>query len=152
MPPRSDLHLVALLHLAAREISAILEDHLRKEGLPKLTARQAIAMLTINRRPSVPQTQLAELVAMDRSSLSEMLRRMLRKGLISRARGDDARSLLVTLSAKGQALVPQIQRAESATTKAVAHAVGSDGADLRTKLAQLHRVRSSDATTTRRPI
>ncbi len=59
-------------------------------------------MLTLAQNEGVSQTQLVELTGIDRSTLADVVRRMLKKGLLQRRRTrDDARAYAVKLTDEG---------------------------------------------------
>lgn len=120
-----DLPLVELLHAAAREVSTLFEGELKTLRITDITARQAVAILVLERHPRITQKALAELTDMDRSSLSEMLRRMEERDLIRRVTdAADARAKHLSLLPAAEALLPDIKKAERATVAIVAKAVG----------------------------
>ncbi len=91
----------------ARVVSAranqLFEDLTRQTAI---TARQYGALLTLHQKGAVTLTDLAAEICVDRSTLTEMVRRLVREGLISRTgNGHDRRSALVALTAEGEAAV-----------------------------------------------
>ncbi len=78
-------------------------------GQNAITARQYGALLTLHQRGSMTLTELADAISVDRSTLTEMVRRLQRAGLITRAgNGQDRRSAVVALSPEGEAAVAQL--------------------------------------------
>lgn len=127
MPATPDLPLVELLHAASREVSTLFETELEKVGIDDLTARQAAAILVLEKHSSVTQRELADLTGMDRSSLSEMLRRMETRTLIERKSDPkDARSWHLELSSGAKDLLPNIKKAERATMGIISKATGGN--------------------------
>jgi len=93
---RSPLH---LLHRAGQCASEIFQNEL---GNDELTPRQYAILLTVSQNEGLSQTQLVELTGIDRSTLADVVRRMLKKGLLQRRRTrDDARAYAVKLTDEG---------------------------------------------------
>jgi MarR family transcriptional regulator, temperature-dependent positive regulator of motility len=93
---RSPLH---LLHRAGQCASEIFQKEL---GNDELTPRQYAILLTVSQNEGLSQTQLVELTGIDRSTLADVVRRMLKKGLLQRRRTrDDARAYAVKLTDEG---------------------------------------------------
>ncbi|HML27847.1 MAG TPA: MarR family transcriptional regulator [Hyphomicrobium sp.] len=93
---RSPLH---LLHRAGQCASEIFQTEL---GHDELTPRQYAILLTVGQNEGLSQTQLVELTGIDRSTLADVVRRMLKKGLLQRRRTrDDARAYAVKLTDEG---------------------------------------------------
>ncbi|MET0407761.1 MAG: MarR family transcriptional regulator [Hyphomicrobium sp.] len=93
---RSPLH---LLHRAGQCASEIFQVEL---GSDELTPRQYAILLTVAQNEGLSQTQLVELTGIDRSTLADVVRRMLKKGLLHRRRTrDDARAYAVKLTDEG---------------------------------------------------
>ena len=75
-------------------------------GQAAITPGQYAALLTLHQKGAMTLTELAVAIRVDRSTLTEMVRRLVRAGLITRAgNGADRRSAVVTLSLEGQAAV-----------------------------------------------
>jgi len=75
-------------------------------GQSDITARQYGALLTLHQESQVTLTELAQHISVDRSTLTEMIRRLLRAGLVARSdHGSDRRSVLVALTPAGEAAV-----------------------------------------------
>ncbi len=71
-------------------------------GSDELTPRQYAILLTVAQNEGLSQTQLVELTGIDRSTLADVVRRMLKKGLLQRRRTrDDARAYAVKLTDEG---------------------------------------------------
>ena len=92
---RSPLH---LLHRASQCGTDLFQGELSGG----LTPRQFIILQTVARHEGLSQTQLVERTGIDRSTLADVIRRMLRKGLLQRRRTrDDARAYSVKLTEEG---------------------------------------------------
>jgi DNA-binding MarR family transcriptional regulator len=93
---RSPLH---LLHRAGQCADEIFQIEL---GGDDLTPRQYAVLLTVAQNEGLSQTQLVELTGIDRSTLADIVRRMLKKGLLQRRRTRaDARAYAVKLTEEG---------------------------------------------------
>ena len=67
-----------------------------------LTPRQYAILLTVAQNEGLSQTHLVEKTGIDRSTLADIVRRLLKKGLLQRRRTkDDARAYAVKLTEEG---------------------------------------------------
>jgi len=67
-----------------------------------LTPRQYAVLITVAHNEGLSQTNLVDRTGIDRSTLADIIRRMLKKGLIQRRRTkEDARAYAVRLSEEG---------------------------------------------------
>ena len=93
---RSPLH---LLHRAGQCAAEIFQIEL---GDAELTPRQYAVLVTVAQNEGLSQTQLVGLTGIDRSTIADVIRRMLKKGLLQRRRTrDDARAYAVKLTEDG---------------------------------------------------
>jgi len=93
---RSPIH---LLHRAGQCASEIFQDEM---GERDLTPRQFAVLVAVSQNEGVSQTHLVEKTGIDRSTLADIVRRMLKKGLLQRRRTkDDARAYAVKLTDEG---------------------------------------------------
>ena len=75
----------------------------REVGSRELTKQQFILLAALEKHDGASQTTLVEVTGIDRSTLAEMVRRMLDKGLLSRERTEeDQRANAVAISAAGR--------------------------------------------------
>lgn len=83
-----------------------------------LTTRQFAVLYVLLRHGAMIQADLAELTTTDKSTLGEMLRRMAERGLLAIVTGDDKRSMVISITGAGRALVldaiPRVIRAQQA--------------------------------------
>jgi len=71
-----------------------------------LTPRQYAVLLTVARHEGLSQTELVDRTGIDRSTLADIIRRMLKKGLLQRQRTKrDARAYAVRLTDTGRAVL-----------------------------------------------
>ncbi len=71
-------------------------------GIGDLTPRQYAILVTVSQNEGVSQTHLVEKTGVDRSTLADIVRRMLKKGLLQRRRTkEDARAYSVKLTEEG---------------------------------------------------
>ena len=93
---RSPIH---LLHRAGQCAGDIFAAEMDDAGL---TPRQFAVLLTVAQNEGVSQTDLVERTGVDRSTLADIVRRMLKKGLLQRRRTkNDARAYAVKLTEEG---------------------------------------------------
>ncbi len=93
---RSPIH---LLHRAGQCAGDIFQGEMA-EG--DLTPRQYAVLLAVSQNEGVSQTQLVDKTGVDRSTLADIVRRMLKKGLLQRRRTkEDARAYSVKLTDEG---------------------------------------------------
>jgi DNA-binding MarR family transcriptional regulator len=78
----------------------------KEAGDADLTPRQYAVLAAAGRHPDISQTGLVEQTGVDRSTLADIVRRLVKKGLLQRKRTRrDARTYAVRLTAKGQSAV-----------------------------------------------
>ena len=71
-------------------------------GEGDLTPRQYAVLVAVSQNEGLSQTDLVERTGVDRSTLADIVRRMLKKGLLQRRRTkDDARAYAVKLTDEG---------------------------------------------------
>lgn len=93
---KSPIH---LLHRAGQCAGDIFQTEM---GGGDLTPRQYAVLLTVSLNEGLSQTHLVEKTGIDRSTLADIVRRMLKKGLLQRRRTkEDARAYAVRLTEEG---------------------------------------------------
>ncbi len=93
---RSPIH---LLHRAGQCAADIFQGEM---AAGDLTPRQYAVLVAVSQNEGVSQTHLVEKTGVDRSTLADIVRRMLKKGLLQRRRTkDDARAYAVKLTEEG---------------------------------------------------
>ena len=108
---RSPIHLLHRVSQCASDIFAV------EIGDADLTPRQYAILLTVSQNEGLSQTDLVERTGVDRSTLADIVRRMLKKGLLQRRRTkDDARAYAVKLTDEGWRLLratePMVKRVD----------------------------------------
>ena len=140
MSERSDIELSDYLpYLINRVGSALVARHeveLKRYGLSIAMWR---VMVSLSHGGAMRQIDIAELTAIDVSTLSRLITRMTRMGLISRTRSDtNNREVTVELTAKGRAQLNRlVPLGLSLERQAIA---GLSGADLAATRAALRRM------------
>ncbi len=80
------------------------------------TRQQVALMVALRRQPGATQNQLAAATSIDRNTLSEMLRRMIHRGLVDRRRAAlDSRAYELVLTAQGEDLLVSVMPAVAET-------------------------------------
>jgi DNA-binding MarR family transcriptional regulator len=107
----------SLLHLLHRAGQCAADLFQRELGASDLTPRQYAVLLTVSNDQGLSQTELVERTGIDRSTMADIVRRMLKKGMLRRRRSrDDSRAYAVKLTAAGlqslQAAEPVSQRVD----------------------------------------
>ncbi len=96
-----------MLHRAGQCAGDIFHGEM-KDG--DLTPRQYAVLVTVAGNEGLSQTGLVERTGIDRSTLADIVRRMLKKGLLQRRRTkEDARAYAVKLTEEGRKLVKQAE-------------------------------------------
>ncbi len=82
------------------------------EKLAKLdvSVAQWVVLRTLYDNRNVTLNQAAQMVGVDKSSLSRMIERLVRRDLVIRSEGDDRRSLGLALTPTARKLVPQLAK------------------------------------------
>jgi DNA-binding MarR family transcriptional regulator len=93
---RSPIH---LLHRAGQCAADIFQSEMETGDL---TPRQFAVLVAVAQHEGLSQTQLVDRTGIDRSTLADIIRRMLKKGLLQRRRTrEDARAYAVKLTDEG---------------------------------------------------
>ncbi len=116
-----DNSIIHLLHRANQSVSDIFSDQMRGETL---TPRQFAVLTAISNNEGLNQTSLVKETGIDRSTLADIIQRMLKKDLISRKRTErDGRAYSVFLTPLGQQLLyesaPNVKNADERILSAV---------------------------------
>ena len=101
---RSPLH---LLHRAGQCAAEVFQTEL---GSGDVTPRQFAVLVTVSQNEGLSQTHLVERTGIDRSTLADIVRRMLKKGLLQRRRTrEDARAYAVKLTEEGWRVLKSVE-------------------------------------------
>jgi MarR family transcriptional regulator, temperature-dependent positive regulator of motility len=101
---RSPLH---LLHRAGQCAADVFQTEL---GSGDVTPRQFAVLVTVSQNEGLSQTHLVERTGIDRSTLADIVRRMLKKGLLQRRRTrEDARAYAVKLTEEGWRVLKSVE-------------------------------------------
>jgi DNA-binding MarR family transcriptional regulator len=123
-----DRSIIHLLHRASQRASEIFAHETRDFDL---TARQYAVMTTIAQHEGLSQTSLVRLTGIDRSTLADVVQRLLRRGVIERQRtARDGRTYAVTLSDEGRSLLQSIKPYARRADKVVLAALGEEDGKL----------------------
>lgn len=108
---------IHLLHRAGQCAGDIFNSEV---SLGDLTPRQFAVLVAVAQHEGQSQTDLVERTGIDRSTLADIIRRMLKKGLISRKRTRaDARAYAVRLTDEGQAMLASAEPAANSADERV---------------------------------
>ena len=112
---------IHLLHRASQYAGEVFSEEVRNAGL---TPRQYAILLTVSQHEGLSQTDLVSRTGIDRSTLADIVRRMLRKRLVSRRRTrQDARAYSVRTTEEGRealaAAGPSVEQADQRILKSI---------------------------------
>ncbi len=96
----------------------------REPGAKELTKQQFTLLCALEQNDGASQTALVEITGIDRSTLAEMVRRMLEKGLLSRERTEeDQRANAVAISPSGRKALRAARNAADRAERALLEAL-----------------------------
>src|ERR1700712_2607729 len=96
----------------------------REAGGKELTKQQFTVLAALEHNDGISQTALVEITGIDRSTLAEMVRRMLEKGLLGRERTEeDQRANAVVISQNGRKALRAARTASERAEKAMLDAL-----------------------------
>ncbi|MGD9802068.1 MAG: MarR family winged helix-turn-helix transcriptional regulator [Hyphomicrobiaceae bacterium] len=128
--------LTHLLHRACQVADSVFNEEAGRTGL---TTRQFAVLVAIANNRDVSQTGLVQSTGIDRSTVAEIVKRLLRRGLIKRKRTRlDARAYAVRLTEEGEALLGEVEPAARRAEERLRTAFG--GADVSGVTAALARL------------
>lgn len=107
-------------HLLRRAQQYAHDLYAKEVGASGPTPRQFEVLYAVSKNEGLSQTDLVRETGIDRSTLADMIARMMKKGLLSRKRTkDDARANAVSITASGKRMLnsamAKVNRAENAT-------------------------------------
>jgi DNA-binding MarR family transcriptional regulator len=93
----------------------------------EVTPVQYSAILAIDNHPGIDQTALCNIIALDRSTIGDVVTRLERKKLIKRSLGaKDRRTKLLYITAAGRKLIADIEPAVQATQRRILEPLSRD--------------------------
>ncbi len=104
-------------HLLRRCQQRAVEIFMKEIGTARLTPRQFAILVTLAKRPGITQTEVVAETGIDRSTVGDMVDRLVRRGLVRRRRsGRDQRANTLAILPAGlklvRAAVPAVDRAQ----------------------------------------
>jgi len=105
------------LHLFHRAVQVVTEIYQAEMASYDLTARQYAVLFALAHSDGLSQSKLVDATGIDRSTMADIVRRMLKKGIIQRKRDkDDARAYEVKITDEGvrlfRVVTPIVHRIE----------------------------------------
>jgi len=123
---------IHLLHRASQRASEIFAQETRDFDL---TARQYAVITTVAHHEGLSQTDLVRLTGIDRSTLADVVQRLLKRGVIQRQRTmQDGRTYAVSLSAEGRELLEAIKPNARRADRLVLSCLGDEDGKLATRI------------------
>lgn len=96
-------------HLLHRALQLALDVYAEETGAGTVTQRQYAVLAAVAADEGLTQTELVAATGIDRSTLADMIARMIEKGFLGRERSaTDARAKTVSLTAKGVAALAEV--------------------------------------------
>jgi len=130
---KSPLH---LLHRASQSVADLFAREIKSD----LTPRQLAVLTAVSRNEGCNQTEIVERTGIDRSTLAEMVRRLVNRGLVVRRRSrKDSRAYEVKLSPDGHQLLKSAEPLAKRVDDKVLHALGGRGGAFLENLSLLAR-------------
>jgi DNA-binding MarR family transcriptional regulator len=127
-PGTIDRSIIHLLHRASQRATELFALETRDFDI---TARQYAVLTTVAQHEGLSQTDLVRLTGIDRSTLADVVQRLLRRGVIAREKtSEDGRTYAVRLSSKGHELLETIKPFARRADRAVISSLGEDGGRL----------------------
>ena len=111
-------------HLIRRCAQYFGDLYAQESGSSDLTKQQYTLLAALEHNDGVSQTALVDITGIDRSTLAEMVRRMLERGLLSRERTEeDQRANAVAISQSGRKALRAAKSASERAEKALLEAL-----------------------------
>lgn len=109
-------------HLLRRAQQYAFDLYSQEVGGGELTPRQFAVLITVEQNEGLSQTELVRKTGIDRSTLADMISRLLKRNLLARKRTEsDARANAVSITAEGrralQSVLPNVAKAEQRILK-----------------------------------
>jgi DNA-binding MarR family transcriptional regulator len=114
---RSDHLLLARVRISIRALNRAIEAGSRGAGL---TVQQQGFLLAVSARGGrdVPLAEIRAEMGMDQATASDLLARLARRGLMQRTRGNDRRSIRLTITPEGRSALERSVREVRAALRA----------------------------------
>jgi MarR family transcriptional regulator, temperature-dependent positive regulator of motility len=117
-----------LIH-RAEQCAADLFARITPKGM--LTPRQFAILVAIQDNEGISQTGLVEVTGIDRSTLADIMRRMIEKGLVQRRRTNaDARTYAVRLTRRGSSTLRKMRPYAEEVDRQIVHALPEEYRDM----------------------
>jgi DNA-binding MarR family transcriptional regulator len=113
--------LCATLRRTTRALTQLYDDAIRQQGL---SLTQLTILQVFSRAGEISQGQLAEILAMDSTTLTRTLKLMTKQGWISERRGADRRERLLRMSKSGEAKLTRATPAWDKLQSRLRHQLG----------------------------
>ncbi|MGB0084523.1 MAG: MarR family transcriptional regulator [Rhodomicrobiaceae bacterium] len=127
-PPAFEGSVTHLIH-RAEQCAGDIFARIASSGL--ITPRQFAILEAIEEDPGISQTGLVDKTGIDRSTLADIVRRMLDKGLVQRERtAEDARAYAVKLTRKGANTLQKMRPHAAEADKQMLAAISREHRDL----------------------
>ena len=118
-----DVSALHLLHRAGQCAEVIFTNETKTD----LTPRQYAILASVYHNPDISQTGLVDQTGVDRSTLADIVRRLVKKGLLQRKRTRrDARMYAVRLTQKGQSALTSVKPAAARVDQRLLSALRAD--------------------------
>lgn len=115
-------------HLLRRCVQIVSDLFSREPGASTLTKQQYVVLAAVEQNEGASQTDLVRLTGIDRSTLAEMIRRLVNRGLLLRQRTEsDQRANAVRISPTGRKLLRGARAASERVEKAFLSALPAAG-------------------------
>lgn len=113
-------------HLLHRAVQVALDIYADEFGAGAITQRQFAVLAAACEREGATQTELVRATGIDRSTMADMVARLIAKGLLERERSrEDARANAVRLTLAGQAVLAEARpKMEAADSRLLKHLAG----------------------------
>lgn len=119
-----DVSALHLLHRAGQCAEVLFTN---EAGKTDLTPRQYAILASVNQNPDISQTGLVEATGVDRSTLADIVRRLVKKGLLQRKRTRrDARMYAVRLTPKGLSALNSVKPAAARVDQRLLAVLGNE--------------------------
>lgn len=122
VPSNLEVHLGYWLRCLSNFVSHSFAERLSKQGI---SVAQWVVLRTLYDCSGATLNNAADLVGVDKSTLSRMVERLVQKGMVDRSEGRDRRSLGLALTAAGKKMVLQSAKMADENDHAFFHTLSS---------------------------